>query len=145
MDAGDHPPISPMRAAARGSIRGGAAAWGLYDAIVRHFLATLLPACSADQLTLQAAAAGERYELTWHRVGERGWLHALPHRRDGLGLIEGIDASMDVVKQGETLCSYIYTCIYTCIYTYTWTWSSKVRCSAWREGRAKQASKQVSK
>ena len=34
---------------------------------------------------LAASAGGEAFELVWHRVSERGWLHALPHRADGLG------------------------------------------------------------
>lgn len=57
VDAGDHPPISPMRAATRGALRGGPAAWGLYSAVVRHFIATLLPTALADQLLLVATVA----------------------------------------------------------------------------------------
>ena len=51
-DAGDHPPITPVRCAARGGVRGGPAAWALYAAVVKHFLATLLPAVAAPTLTL---------------------------------------------------------------------------------------------
>ena len=102
VDAGDHPPISPTRAAPRGALRGGPAR-GLYTAVVRHFIATLLPTATAEQSCLAAEASDERFELRWHRVIERGWLHALPHRTEGLGLVEGIPLSFDAVKQGDEL------------------------------------------
>lgn len=38
-DAGDHPPITPMRAATRDQVRDSD--WRLYDFITRHFLATV--------------------------------------------------------------------------------------------------------
>ena len=38
-DAGDHPPITPMRSASRDQIRDGD--WRLYDFITRHFLASV--------------------------------------------------------------------------------------------------------
>lgn len=38
-DAGDHPPITPMKYASRNSFDGDS--WRLYDYIVRHFMATV--------------------------------------------------------------------------------------------------------
>ena len=38
-DAGDHPPITPMRSATRDQVRDSD--WRLYDFITRHFLATV--------------------------------------------------------------------------------------------------------
>jgi len=38
-DAGDHPPITPMRAASEVEL--GHEAWRLYDYITRHFIATV--------------------------------------------------------------------------------------------------------
>jgi len=38
-DAGDHPPITPMKFASRNDL--DAEAWKLYDYIVRHFIATV--------------------------------------------------------------------------------------------------------
>jgi len=38
-DAGDHPPITPMRAATEAEL--GHEAWRLYDYITRHFIATV--------------------------------------------------------------------------------------------------------
>ncbi|CAK0893421.1 unnamed protein product [Prorocentrum cordatum] len=40
-DAGDHPPITPMRCAPRGEITKGKE-WKLYDYIARHFIASLM-------------------------------------------------------------------------------------------------------
>lgn len=38
-DAGDHPPITPMKAATEAEL--GHEAWRLYDYITRHFIATV--------------------------------------------------------------------------------------------------------
>lgn len=38
-DAGDHPPITPMKLATRNDLDGDA--WKLYDYIARHFVATV--------------------------------------------------------------------------------------------------------
>jgi len=38
-DAGDHPPITPMKAASEAEL--GHDAWRLYDYITRHFIATV--------------------------------------------------------------------------------------------------------
>jgi len=38
-DAGDHPPITPMRSASEAEL--GHEAWRLYDYITRHFIATV--------------------------------------------------------------------------------------------------------
>ena len=102
-DVGDHPPITPMRYSHRGGVRGGPAAWALYSAIVKHFVASLLPAASADEHVLSASSAGERFETTWHRVHERGWLHALPHRAHGLGIEASAPGVLDGLGRGAVL------------------------------------------
>lgn len=38
-DAGDHPPITPMKAASRSEL--DTEAWKIYDYITRHFIATV--------------------------------------------------------------------------------------------------------
>lgn len=38
-DAGDHPPITPMRTASRDQLDGEA--WKIYDYVVRHFIGTV--------------------------------------------------------------------------------------------------------
>lgn len=42
-DAGDHPPITPMKLANRNDLEGDA--WKLYDYITRHFIATVTHFC----------------------------------------------------------------------------------------------------
>lgn len=41
---GDHPPITPMKAASRNELDGDA--WRLYDYITRHFIGSLSPDCT---------------------------------------------------------------------------------------------------
>ena len=48
MDAGDHPPITPMRKAEQGELSGDD--WRLYDYVTRHFIATLSPNCKYSKL-----------------------------------------------------------------------------------------------
>ena len=60
VDAGDHPPITPTRAAPRGAIRGGTSAWALYCEVCKHYVASLLPPATYDERTLVAAAGGSR-------------------------------------------------------------------------------------
>lgn len=42
-DAGDHPPITPMRAATEGIVGGDA--WRLYQYVCQHFIGTVSPNC----------------------------------------------------------------------------------------------------
>lgn len=43
MDAGDHPPITPMRSATEDML--GKDAWRLYQYVCQHFLGTVSPDC----------------------------------------------------------------------------------------------------
>ena len=60
-DAGDHPPITPCRAAGRGELDGDA--FKLYDYIVRHFIGTVSPNCKYDQTTVKFDIAGKGCKL----------------------------------------------------------------------------------
>ena len=42
-DAGDHPPITPMKSASESELSGDS--WRIYDYIVRHFIATVSKIC----------------------------------------------------------------------------------------------------
>lgn len=59
-DAGDHPPITPMRSATRDQLRDGD--WRLYDFIVRHFLATLYPDCKYKLTEAEFSIGSERFQ-----------------------------------------------------------------------------------
>lgn len=43
-DAGDHPPITPMKLATRNDLDGDA--WKIYDYITRHFIGTVRTNCA---------------------------------------------------------------------------------------------------
>lgn len=43
VDAGDHPPITPMRCATEAELGGDA--WRLYEYVTRHFLGSVSPDC----------------------------------------------------------------------------------------------------
>ena len=69
VDAGDHPPITPMRGAARASIR-GEADWRLYELVTRAFLGSLMPPCVYAEATASLSVGGEAFTYTWHTLKE---------------------------------------------------------------------------
>lgn len=75
-----HPPIHPVRAADRGVVASqlGAAAWRLYDLVVRHFLATLSPPAVLMRQRAVVEVGGEPFEAQGVRVAELGYLKAYP-------------------------------------------------------------------
>lgn len=48
VDAGDHPPITPVRSASKGSL--GDREWKLYNFISRNFLASISPDAIYDEV-----------------------------------------------------------------------------------------------
>eukprot|EP00854_Cymbomonas_tetramitiformis_P019490 gene19490-23305_t len=50
-DAGDHPPITPVRSATEHEV-GGGDAWRVYDYVARHFIASLSPDCRLTRTSL---------------------------------------------------------------------------------------------
>lgn len=58
-DAGDHPPITPMRSCQPGELSGDD--WRLYDYIVQHFLATVSSDCVYLQTTVHFEAGSELF------------------------------------------------------------------------------------
>lgn len=96
VDAGDHPPITPMRASTEDQV-GGGEAWRLYDFISRHFIASVSPDCEYETQTATLDAGGEEFTLQGKRVIEHGWTEIMPHR-----MIE--DSSLPVcVVQGARI------------------------------------------
>ncbi|KAJ8922656.1 hypothetical protein NQ315_007688 [Exocentrus adspersus] len=81
-DAGDHPPITPMKAASRNELDGDA--WKLYDYITRHFIGTLARDCKYLTTTATLIINGETFTvsgktlldpgfttvMTWHAFGK---------------------------------------------------------------------------
>ncbi|XP_026192377.1 DNA topoisomerase 3-beta-1 [Cyclospora cayetanensis] len=60
MDAGDHPPITPVRSVTENEI-GGGDAWRMYELVARTFLATVSGNCKFKKQTLTLAINGESF------------------------------------------------------------------------------------
>jgi DNA topoisomerase-3 len=75
-DAGDHPPITPMKAATEAEL--GHEAWRLYDYITRHFIATLSSDCKYLQTTITFEVAGELFSFVGKTVIDAGFTALMP-------------------------------------------------------------------
>ena len=64
---GDHPPITPMRAATRDEIP-KSNEWRIYDYVTRHFIASLHDDMEYSEKTLIADVNGFHFKYTWHEV-----------------------------------------------------------------------------
>lgn len=70
-DAGDHPPITPMKAASRNELDGDA--WKLYDYITRHFIGTLAKDCRYLSTTIKIVINGEVFYITGKSLIDPGY------------------------------------------------------------------------
>ena len=110
-DAGDHPPITPMKIAIEGEITGDT--WRLYRFIVGWFLATLLPNAKYLKTDVKLSIGSESFTLTGSKMLEKGFLDVfssslsdeeeeeevyLPDLKQGQKL-ELVDVAM---KEGQT-------------------------------------------
>jgi len=64
---GDHPPITPMRAATREEFN-KASEWRIYDYVTRHFIASLHDDMEYIEKTLLVDCNGYQFQYTWHEV-----------------------------------------------------------------------------
>eukprot|EP00438_Fugacium_kawagutii_P026500 Skav202811 [mRNA] locus=scaffold326:1037841:1064355:+ [translate_table: standard] len=127
-DVGDHPPITPMKAAPRDEFSKGAARlrgrrgseWRLYDYITRHFISSLMPDVEYEEKALEQGVvacrgcfcwmlealivnlAGEDFCYTYHEMPPRGFLFAMPWQSKNLHLNE-IDWVMPRLAAGSRL------------------------------------------
>ena len=74
VDAGDHPPITPCRAASPGELHGNEAQ--IYELVTRHFIATVSPDALFLQTKVCASVGGEIFLLSGKELLEPGWLAA---------------------------------------------------------------------
>jgi DNA topoisomerase-3 len=72
IDAGDHPPITPVAMCAAGDVGGDASR--LYELITRHFIATLSPAASWLRTTVHVDIGGEEFSVGGRSDVKLGWL-----------------------------------------------------------------------
>eukprot|EP00039_Didymoeca_costata_P016971 m.310406 g.310406 ORF g.310406 m.310406 type:complete len:847 (-) comp16476_c2_seq4:74-2614(-) len=93
-DVGDHPPITPMRAASEGSLGD---AWRVYDLITRHFIATLSPDLKYTETTVTYSIGKENFTSTGKIVTKLGFA-AVMH-----WLAPQVDEITRDVNEGEEL------------------------------------------
>merc|ERR1719319_1416534 len=96
-DVGDHPPITPMRAAPRDQFTKGNE-WKVYDFVTRHFIASLHDDFLYMERRLVVDIKGSRFLHTWHEVTERGFMAATPWKLRSMGLNE---AQLPVMREGS--------------------------------------------
>ncbi|XP_011298257.1 DNA topoisomerase 3-beta-1 [Fopius arisanus] len=85
-DAGDHPPITPMKSVSRNELDGDA--WRIYDYITRHFIATLAKDCKYLSTTVKFEIGIESFSLTGTSLIDPGYTSLLTWQ--ALGANEGL-------------------------------------------------------
>ncbi|CAG9836094.1 unnamed protein product [Diabrotica balteata] len=75
-DAGDHPPITPMKSASRNELDGDS--WKLYDYITRHFIGTLAKDCRYLTTTALMTINNEEFSVTGKALTEPGFTTVMP-------------------------------------------------------------------
>ncbi|KAH8739347.1 DNA topoisomerase III beta-1 [Cryptosporidium ryanae] len=74
-DAGDHPPITPVKSATNNDLSGDS--WRLYDMICRHFLATVSRDASILKETIKFDIQGETFFTSGMKMTDSGFLKIL--------------------------------------------------------------------
>ncbi|KAK7306407.1 hypothetical protein VNO77_44346 [Canavalia gladiata] len=75
-DAGDHPPITPMRSAAEDML--GNDAWKLYQYICQHFIGSVSPDCKYIRRKVEFSISGETFHCTGQHVVTKGFTAIMP-------------------------------------------------------------------
>ena len=70
-DAGDHPPITPMRSASREELDGDS--WKIYDYVVRHFIGSVAYNCKYLNTIMRFDINGEKFSFTGKKLLEPGF------------------------------------------------------------------------
>ncbi|KAM9360894.1 DNA topoisomerase 3-beta-1 [Symphorus nematophorus] len=93
-DAGDHPPITPMRAASEAEL--GSDGWRLYEYITRHFIATVSQDCKYLQTTIDFKIGTEAFSCSGKTLISAGYTAVMPWQ--GIPLEE----AMPACERGDT-------------------------------------------
>ncbi|GLU09482.1 hypothetical protein SLE2022_263420 [Rubroshorea leprosula] len=75
-DAGDHPPITPMRSATENML--GKDAWRLYQYVCQHFIASISPDCKFVRKKVQFKVGGECFHCVGQHVTLEGFTSIMP-------------------------------------------------------------------
>ncbi|XP_067144334.1 DNA topoisomerase 3-beta-1 isoform X1 [Centruroides vittatus] len=92
-DAGDHPPITPMKLATKSDLDGDA--WRLYDYITRHFVATVSDDLRFLQTTVTFHIGEETFTCVGKSLIDAGYTKLMSWQ--GIGL----DETLPSLKQGD--------------------------------------------
>ena len=81
VDAGDHPPITPMQATTSEQLSACAGGDGrrLYELVARTFLASLCPDATLRVRRVQIEAGGEGFSADGREIVDQGWYRVMPH------------------------------------------------------------------
>ncbi|XP_053727381.1 DNA topoisomerase 3-beta-1 isoform X2 [Synchiropus splendidus] len=93
-DAGDHPPITPMRAASEAEL--GSDGWQLYEYITRHFIATVSPDCKYLQTTISFTLGCEAFTCEGKTLISAGYTAVMPWQ--GIP----VEEALPVCTRGDT-------------------------------------------
>uniref|UniRef100_A0A9L0S6Y5 DNA topoisomerase n=1 Tax=Equus caballus TaxID=9796 RepID=A0A9L0S6Y5_HORSE len=93
-DAGDHPPITPMRSATEAEL--GSEAWRLYEYITRHFIATVSYDCKYLQSSISFRIGPEHFCCTGKTVISPGFTEIMPWQSVPL------EESLPTCQRGDT-------------------------------------------
>ncbi|MGM0771925.1 MAG: DNA topoisomerase I [Halobacteriota archaeon] len=83
-DGHDHPPIHPIKAGSRAEVEKAVKmprAWDVYDLIVRHFIANLLPEAIFEKTRFELTVEGEVFDSTGSVQKSAGWLAVYPFEK----------------------------------------------------------------
>ena len=70
-DAGDHPPITPVRSAHESDLDHDS--WRVYEFVVRHFLASVSRDCKFRKIKMNISAGSEQFALVGRRLIDAGF------------------------------------------------------------------------
>lgn len=85
---GDHPPITPVRAATEDEL-GGGDTWRVYDYVVRHFLGSVSPEAVYRKQKAVLAGGGEIFTAHGTVAVRPGFAAIMPWKVGGWGLWQG--------------------------------------------------------
>lgn len=109
VDAGDHPPITPMRSADSSEITGDD--WRVYDYITRHFIGSVSPDCRFDKVKCRFGIGDENFSYAGKRLQSPGFALIMPWlavRDSGLVGLEKYKGTEAQHTCAPILCLLIY-------------------------------------
>ncbi|MEA1985851.1 MAG: DNA topoisomerase [Euryarchaeota archaeon] len=106
-DGHDHPPIHPIKVASPEMVKRTVRlehAWDVYDLVVRHYLANLMPAAIFEKTRLVVLMKDELFDSTGSVQKDAGWMTVYPFERSRNKTLPGvaINESVDVKKITNT-------------------------------------------